>query len=97
MIIQTMTVEDVAQDLLTDRFAGWSYEGAYALADYMDALSAERGEDIKYNPSRWARDFIEFDGLESYIQRSGDSSITSWADVENVLVVLRTGGAIVFA
>jgi len=95
MIIETMTIEQVAHALCQDEFAGWTYEGAYALADYMDTLSAELGEDIKFNVIEWRCDFNEFSSLDEYIEQYPDEGIEDWDDVEGLVAVLDNGGAIV--
>ena len=38
MLFQTLTVSQAAHQLLNDEYANWSYEGAHALADYLDDL-----------------------------------------------------------
>lgn len=46
---QTMTVHEMANDLLTDEYADWTRAGAYGLAEYLDELSDDIGEDIEWN------------------------------------------------
>jgi len=97
MIIETMTIEQIAHALYQDEFAGWTYEGAYALADYMDTLSAELGEDIAFDRIAWRCDFNEFSSLDDYIEQCGDEDIEDWDDVDGLVSVLDNGGAIVHA
>ena len=97
MIIETMTIEQVAHALYQDEFANWTYEGAYALADYMDTLSAELGEDIKFNRIEWRGDFNEFSSLDDYIEQYSGEGIEDWDDVDGLVAVLDNGGAIVHA
>ena len=95
MIIETMTIEQAAHALYQDEYANWTYAGAYALADYMDTLSAELGEDIKFNRIEWRCDFNEFRSLDEYIEQYPDEEIEVWDDVEGLVSVLDNGGAIV--
>ena len=97
MIIETMTIEQIAHALYQDEFANWTYEGAYALADYMDTLSAEMGEDIAFDRIAWRCDFNEFRSLDEYIEQYSDEDIEDWDDVEGLVAVLDNGGAIVHA
>ena len=103
MIIETMTIEQVADALYRDEYANWTYAGAYALADYMDTLSAELGEDIKFNRIEWRCDFNEFRSLDEYLEQYPDDAISPlttpevWSDVEGLVAVLDNGGAIVHA
>ena len=38
---QILTVSDIADELMADEYAGWSYAGARALAEYLDDLDTE--------------------------------------------------------
>ena len=43
----TLSVYEIADLLQRDEYAGWSYEGSLALAEYLDNLDQESGEDTE--------------------------------------------------
>ena len=43
MLFQTLTVSEAAHILLDDDNANWTYDGAHALADYLDEFSEDCG------------------------------------------------------
>lgn len=47
MIIQTLSINDVALQLLRDEYASWTYTEAEALAEYLADLSDDIGEPIE--------------------------------------------------
>jgi len=97
MIIETMTIEQVAHALYQDEYANWTYEGAYALADYMARLSDELGEDIEFNRIEWRCDFNEFRSLDEYIEQYPGDGIEVWSDIDGLVAITDNGGAIVHA
>jgi len=48
MLKQTLTTNEAAHILLADDNASWTYEGAHAIAEYLEELSEDMGEDIEF-------------------------------------------------
>ena len=67
-VINTMTVSQMADDLLDDDNASWTRLGAYALAEYLDELSEDIGE-----PIEWCRVAIRCDFSEYTLKELLDS------------------------
>jgi len=45
----TLSTYEVASQLMSDEYAGWSHEEALALAEYYEQLEEETGEEIIFN------------------------------------------------
>lgn len=60
MIYQTMTLEEMVTDLICDEYAGWTPQGARALAEYIDQLSDDIGEDIVFDRVALRCDYSEY-------------------------------------
>jgi hypothetical protein len=56
-IITTLTVEDFADQLMT---SGYSHDGAYALANYLDKYEKDKGENNEFNMPVILERFKEF-------------------------------------
>lgn len=59
-VINTMTVREMADSLLSDDNASWTRSGAYALAEYFDELSDDIGEPIEWDRVAVRCDFSEY-------------------------------------
>ena len=57
---QTMTIHEMAHDLIADDNANWTRSGAYGLAEYLDQLSDDIGEDIEWDRVAVRCDFSEY-------------------------------------
>lgn len=73
---KTLTTHDIANELHNDKNAGWSWDGALALAEYLEEIEAGSGEEMELDVvaircafsehatlSAWAVDYF---GGESY-------------------------------
>jgi len=49
MLTKTLSVSEAAHQLLNDDNANWSYEGAHAIADYLDDMQEDCGGDWSFN------------------------------------------------
>jgi hypothetical protein len=65
---KTLTTYDIAHELQQDSSASWSYYGAYALAEYLEELEAETGEEMELDIVAIRCDYSEY------------SSLRAWAD-----------------
>ena len=59
-VINTMTVDQMARDLIDDDNASWTRLGAYAIAEYLDNLSDDIGESIEWDRVAVRCDYSEY-------------------------------------
>ena len=58
---KTLTTREMVDALRRDQNAGWSYEGAKALIEYMKQLEEYIGEDIEFDPVALRCDYTEYE------------------------------------
>lgn len=56
---ETLTTGEIARKLFEDKDAGWSYGGAHALAEYLEQLEDDMGEDMEFDRVAIRCDFSE--------------------------------------
>lgn len=57
---RTLTASEAAHELLNDESAGWTYAGAYALAEHLEASEESCGEEVEFDRVAIRCDFSEF-------------------------------------
>ena len=67
----TLTVDQIADHLRNDNAAAWTYEGARALAEFLDALDADTGEDTELDVVAIRCDFSEYGSASEAAQDYG--------------------------
>ena len=87
-VINTMTVDQMARDLIDDDNASWTRLGAYAIAEYLDNLSDDIGEPIKWDRVAVRCDFSEYT-LSELLSNFGDSLNLDW---QAIAMELLDGG-----
>ena len=87
-VINTMTVSQMADDLLDDEYAGWTRLGAYALAEYLDDLSDDIGEPIEWCRVAIRCDYSEYT-LSDLLSNFADSLNLDW---QAIALELLDGG-----
>ena len=72
---KTMTTSDIANELHSDEYGGWSYAGAYALAEYLEELEESTGEEMEFDRVAIRCDFSEYRSLYQWADDyfAGDS------------------------
>ena len=60
----TLSVYEIAHALQDDSNAGWSYEGSKALAEYLDNLDQESGEDTELDVVAIRCDWSEYESAQ---------------------------------
>ena len=65
MIIKTLTIEEMISDLMCDEYASWTPQGARALAEYLDQLSDDLGEDITWDRVAIRCDYSEYQSWDA--------------------------------
>ena len=100
---QTLSVYQMAGFLKLDEYAGWSYAGAQALAEYLDA---EMPEDEEFDRVAIRCDFSEYPSALEVAKNSGyeaeegqdedqdEETALKWLR-EQTLVIEFTGGIII--
>jgi len=48
-MVETLTTNEIADRLFRDKYAGWSYAGARALAEYLEDYEADSGETLEFD------------------------------------------------
>lgn len=94
----TLSVYDIANALLQDQHAGWSYAGAQALASFLDENCDENEEfdvvAIRCEFSEYA-DFEDYYSQNSHIGEGlDDEDVKEWIE-DNALLIEFEGGIIV--
>lgn len=84
-VVNTMTVDQMARDLIDDDNAGWTRLGAYAIAEYLDNLSEDIGEPIKWDRVAIRCEYSEYT-LRDILDNFGDSLNLDWAEIVKDLV-----------
>lgn len=62
----TLTTSQAADILMDDEDANWSRAGAYALAEYLEELEADTGEEIEFCPVAIRCDYSEHLSLKDW-------------------------------
>ena len=83
-VVMTMTASDIRNELMADEYAGWSYEGAGAIASYLEDLSDDLGEDIQFNRVDIRCEYSEYRTIADY-NAAYDEDNEDWDDVEDVV------------
>jgi len=68
MLKQTLTTNEAAHILLADDNASWTYEGANAIAEYLEELSECMGDDFEFCRVAIRCDFSEYTANELVAQ-----------------------------
>jgi hypothetical protein len=63
----TLTTSQAAQILVDDENANWTRAGAYALAEYLENLEEDTGEEMEFCRVSLRCDFSEYADLETWL------------------------------
>ena len=63
----TLNTYDIANALKSDENANWSWDGARALAEYLEELEQDTGEEMELDVVAIRCDFSEYDSLQAWI------------------------------
>ncbi len=62
----TLSTSDIAHALKSDENAAWSWNGARALAEYLEEYEESTGEELELDVCAIRCDFSEYDSLEAW-------------------------------
>lgn len=63
---KTLTTSDIARELHEDKNATWSWSGAIALAEYLEELERDSGEEMELNVVATRCDWAEYASLADW-------------------------------
>jgi hypothetical protein len=63
---KTLSTYEVADSLCNDEFANWSHAGAFALAEYLEELEADCGQEMEFDAVNIRCDFAEYSSLQDW-------------------------------
>ena len=63
---ETLTTCEIADRLNNDENGGWSYAGAWAMADYLEQLEEDIGEEMELDVVAIRCDYSEYGSLEEW-------------------------------
>lgn len=67
----TLSTYDVARRLMEDESAGWSYDGALALAEYLESFEEDTGEEIEFDRVAIRCDYDEYSTAKEAAEACG--------------------------
>lgn len=91
-VINTMTISQMVDDLMSDECASWTRLGAYAIAEYLDEMSEDMGEPIEWDRVAVRCDYSEYT-LRDVLHNFGGSLNLDW---QAIAVELIDGGEFPF-
>ena len=65
---ETLSTYEVADRLCADKNAAWTYNGAKALAEYLEELEADMGEEMELDVVAIRCDFSEYGSLQEWAE-----------------------------
>ena len=80
----TLQTHDIAQALRNDNNANWSYHGSFALAEYLEGLESELGEETELDIVSIRCEFSEFKCL-------GDWAVEYFGGIHQACAGLHIG------
>jgi hypothetical protein len=81
----TITTSEAANILFNDKNAGWSYDGARALAEYLEEYEESTGEELDFDYVAIRCDFSEYESaLECALQYGWSPEASILDDDDNI-------------
>ena len=96
---QTISTREAANILFNDEYGGWSYQGALAMAEYLEQYEEDTGEELEFDPVAIRCDFGEYESALEAAQDYTDSIGTEKEALEyledRTSVICFDGGIII--
>jgi hypothetical protein len=94
-MIETLTTYQIADRLLRDSNACWTRAGAFALAEYLQSIEDDTGEQMEFDAVAIRCDFAEYpSAVEAHNDVSTDEELTE-DDEEKAMEWLRDNGSVI--
>jgi hypothetical protein len=77
---QTLTTTQAASLLADDEHSSFSYHGALALAEYLEQLEQDTGEEMEFCNVAIRCDFSEHESLQRWAEDYFGEPLAQWAD-----------------
>ena len=82
---ETLSTLEIADRLFRDENAGWTYAGAHALAEYLEQLEEESGEEMEFDRVAVRCDFSQYDSpLEAALEYNWNPEASILDDDDNL-------------
>lgn len=65
---ETLSTHEVANRLVNDEIAAWTYNGAMALAEYLEELEYDMGEEMELDVVALRCEFSEYESLMTWAE-----------------------------
>lgn len=95
----TLSTNEVINELRRDEFAGWSYNGAKALAQYLEEYEESTGEELQLDPVAIRCEFTEYESATDAAAQYTSELTTEAAALEyledHTIVIAYDGGVII--
>jgi len=75
----TLSTSDIARALKSDENAAWSWDGARALAEYLEQLEEDTGEEIELDVCAIRCDFSESASLQDWLMEHHGAGTLAFA------------------
>ena len=86
----TLSTDQIADTLRRDYYASWSYDGALALAKYLEEHEEGTGEELELDPVAIRCEFTEYENVnEAANQYTGEFMGLTYTDKEGALEYLQ--------
>jgi len=76
----TLSTNQIATELKNDTCARWSWDGALALAEYLEELEDSTGEEMELDTCAIRCDFSEYNSLQEWGADYFGTPLAQWAD-----------------
>lgn len=94
-MITTLSTYDIADRLLRDSNACWSRAGAFALAEYLQSIEEDTGEQMEFDAVAIRCDYSEYpSAVAAYNDTSSEEDLTE-DDGKKALDWLRDNGQVI--
>lgn len=93
-VYETLNTNQIARALKDDQYGGWSYNGAQALAEYLEQYAEKIGEPMELDIVAIRCDFSEYENLEAVLKEY-DGIIKDLEDLKNNTTVIEFDGGLI--
>ncbi len=69
---KTLNTHQIAEELLQDDYAGWSRQGAFALANYLEEYEEDTGEELELDIVAIRCEFTEWKSIDEFLNNYTD-------------------------